>query len=282
MRHLIVGFGSIGMRHVSNLVSMNEVVIIYDRHLHDFDERLKEVDSVFITCPTINHMEYALKAAKANKHVFIEKPISHNNKDIKNLYDICRKNNKTCYVGYNFRFHKELIDIKERLNNKDVSFVKVEVGEYLPGWHPDKDYRKEYSARKDMGGGVVLTLSHEIDYIRWIFGKIKTVKAIIGKTSDLELDVEDTASVIMETEKGVFIELHMDYIQKPAVRTMKVRGKNIDIDWDYYANKEFDRNQMFIDEVTHYINCCNGNATPVVTEEEVVDVMNIIEEIKNA
>lgn len=282
MKHLIVGHGSIGKRHGKNLLFLGEEIILLNRQKDSYDCKLREVDSVFITCPTAYHMEFAVKAAKAGKHVFIEKPVSNKIEGVDELFNISKANEKICYVGYNLRFHKDLIRIKDQIAHIGrVLFVKVEVGEYLPGWHPDEDYRKGYAARSDMGGGVVLTLSHEIDYIRWIFGKINSVKALSGKVSNLEIDVEDTACIIMKSDDGAFIELHMDYIQKPAVRTMKIQCEQGVINWDYYSNIAFDRNQMFMDEAAHYLSCCRNESLPLVTEEEVLDVMSLIENIKS-
>lgn len=282
MKHLIIGYGSIGKRHSDNLISLGEEIVRFDRSKDKIEDKLEEVDSVFITCPTAFHMDFALKAAKANKHIFIEKPVSHNLENVKKLYSLCQSNDKICFIGYNFRFHKDLIEIKNKLKSLGkVEFVKVEVGEYLPGWHPDEDYRQGYAARSDMGGGVVLTLSHEIDYIRWLFGSVTSGKAFIGKVSNLDIDVEDTASIILKSDAGTLIELHMDYIQKPAVRTMKIKTESEIINWDYYENKSFDRNQMFIDEASHYLDCCHKKAQPIVTKKEVLDVMNIIEMIKS-
>ena len=281
MKHLIVGHGSIGKRHEKNLQRIGEKVVLFNRQKELFHNKVKQVDSVFITCPTAYHMVFALEAAKAGKHIFVEKPISDNIDKVRELFDICDSNGKVCYVGYNLRFNKNLIEIREDLEKLGrIFFVKAEVGEYLPGWHIDEDYRKGYAARSDMGGGVVLTLSHEIDYIRWLFGEIRSVKAFTGKVSNLDIDVEDTACIIMKSNDGVLIELHMDYIQEPAVRTMKIQGEFGVINWDYYSDKSFDRNQMFLDEVVHFIACCQKNASPLVTKEEVIDVMNIIEKIK--
>lgn len=283
MKHLIIGSGSIGKRHTRNLSSLNEETVIFDRRKDNLEEKLPEVDSVLVTCPTAYHMDYALAAAKAQKHVFIEKPISHTSENLDTLFDLCKKNGKICYVGYHLRFHKELIAIKEKIEHMGkVQFVKVEVGEYLPGWHPDEDYRKSYAAVKNMGGGVVLTFSHEIDYIRWIFGPVSCLKAFTGTVSHLEIDVEDCACIIMKNANGTIIELHMDYIQKTPVRTMKIQCESALIEWDYYANKDFDRNQLFVDEISHYIDCCHKKSSPQVSQTEVIDVMNIIEKIKGA
>ena len=281
MKHLIIGHGSIGKRHAGNLLQLEEEVILFNRQTENYENKLGEVESVFVTCPTAYHMDFALKAAEKGRHVFIEKPVSNTINNVDRLFEICRQNEKICYVGYNFRFHEDLVKIKENLGRLGkILFVRVEVGEFLPDWHPYEDYRFGYAARADMGGGVVLTLSHEIDYIRWLFGPIVFVKALTGKVSNLKIDVEDIACIIMKSENNAYIELHMDYIQKPAVRTMKIQGEKGALSWDYYENKSFDRNKMFIDEIKHYLECCNGKAVPSVKKEEVLDVMMLIEKIK--
>jgi len=317
MKYLFIGLGSIGKRHLENLRELtNDEIIAYRsskkndglgdkygiKEYYDFDETLKQnPDVVFITNPTKFHMRFALKIAKNNCHLFIEKPISHNLEKIDELLDIMNKNKKICYVGFNFRFHPNLIKINELIKSDKIGkvlFARMQVGQYLPDWHPDEDYRKSYSARKDLGGGVVLTLIHELDCAHWLFGEIKSVIAYVGKLSSLDIDVEDTASIIMKTKNGAFLEIHLDYIQKPLTRTCEIVGEKGKIEWNYtkntvrlylnkekklilYKEKKFRRADMFKKELKHFLNIIKkGNKNN--KSNDIKHVMKIVEAIKKS
>jgi len=319
MKYLFVGLGSIGQRHLKNLRNITDDSIFafrtntenveelnkkYNIYSYtDLDEAFSEKpDVVFITNPTILHMPIALKAAELNCHLFIEKPISHNLEQIDSLFKIMKKNNKVCFTAFNFRFHPNLIKIKELLNQNKIGkifFSLIQAGQYLPDWHPDEDYRKGYSARKDLGGGVVLTLIHEIDYIYWLFGEVESVFASLEKLSLLDIDVEDAASIILKTKDNVIIELHLDYIQRPPSRNCEIVGESGKIVWDYYDNEvklfenktdnwtifkedKFKRNDMYVEELNHFLNCINNKEKQKISNKEVKEVMKIIEAIKQS
>jgi predicted dehydrogenase len=145
--------------------------------------------------------------------------------------------------------------------------------EYLPLFHPYEDYRRSYAARADLGGGVVLTQIHEIDYVHWLFGMPSSVFAVGGRVSELEIDVEDTASALLAYKldgKALAVHLHLDYLQRPSTRSCTVIGENgvIAVDlrqpsltWSDAKGKVvreerypgFERNQMFLDEMRHFL-----------------------------
>ena len=185
MKILIVGLGSIGKRHLINICSKtNYEIIVYTRRtdlqlirrknikiFDNLDLCLKENPNVaFITNETINHIPIALKLAKKGLHLFIEKPLSNDLRQIRNLLQIVKEKRIVTLVGCNFRFHKCIQKIKSLIEQKKIGkiiSVKVECGTYLPDWHPYEDYSKGYAARDDLGGGVVLTCIHELDYLYW-------------------------------------------------------------------------------------------------------------------
>jgi predicted dehydrogenase len=319
MKYMFIGLGSIGQRHLQNLRNITDDPIIAYRtktdNVKEFDEKYniksytdldqaleEKPDVVFITNPTNLHMPIALQVADNKSHIFIEKPISHDSEKVDELFTKMKENQKTCFVGFNFRFHPSLIRVKRLITEGRIGkilFARIQVGEYLPDWHPNKDYRNEYSARKDQGGGVILTLVHEIDYAYWLFGEIKSVMAFAEKISPLEIDVEDVASIIMKTKGNAIIELHMDYIQKPPTRVSEIVGTKGKIIWDYFANeikiyenktkkwttieeKDFERNQMYEEELKHFLNCVNGKEKPKISNKDVKDVMKVVEAIKKS
>ena len=319
MKYLFIGLGSIGQRHLKNLRdTTKEPIIAYRTNTKNIEELNKKYniesytdlneafeekpDVVFITNPTSLHIPVALKAAKNNCHIFIEKPISHDLAQVDKLFSITEKNNKICFVGLNYRFHPNLIKIKQLLDENKIGkvlFVRIQAGQYLPDWHPGEDYKKGCSARKDLGGGIILTLIHEIDYAYWLFGEIDSVLAQTEKLSSLKIDVEDVAAMILKTKNNAIIELHLDYLQKPAARTMEIIGEKGTINWDYFKNdvklflnkenrwityeeKSFGRNDMYLDELKHFLKCINGEEKQKIANKDVEDVMNIVKAIKQS
>ena len=162
--------------------------------------------------------------------------------------------------------------------------VRVTVGEYLPGWHPYEDYRGSYAARANLGGGVVLTQIHELDYLSSLFGVPKRVFAMGGHWSGLEVDVEDTASALLEFSahgRTLPVHLHQDYLQHPASRQCEVIGDRGKVIMDLpsltvtlhefngsqpttHSFSDFDRNQLFLDEMQHFLTCVQERRRPIV------------------
>jgi len=142
-------------------------------------------------------------------------------------------------TGYNLRFQSSLQAFREQVSQKrvgDILLVRAEVGQYLPNWRPGNDYRKAVSAQKKTGGGVLLELSHELDYIGWVFGDYRWVKSHISKQSDLEIDVEDNAVIILglnsENNKEIVVSLNMDFIRHDDIRLCTAIGDNGSLRWD--------------------------------------------------
>jgi len=305
MKFLIAGFGSIGRRHFRNLKALgyNDIVLYRTgkstldlSELEDIpveyslEAALKhQPDAVIVANPTANHLEVALEAARHGCHLFLEKPISHNLDGINELVKIVAKNRLQVLVGYQFRYHPGLQYIKQVMDDgtvgRPLSF-RSEWGEYLPGWHPWEDYRKSYTSLKGLGGGVVLTLSHPIDYLHWLFGGISDLWAYCGKISDLEIEVEDFTEAGLRFETGVTGSLHLDYFQRPAVHKLEIVTADGKISWDnadgkvhvYDAVKDqrrvfelpagFERNDLFLTQTRHFIDIIEGNGTTACSLED--------------
>ena len=190
MRYLIAGLGSVGRRHLRNLTALGQKdILLYrsgrstlpDEELAGFptDYDLKSAlvhnpQAVIVSNPTALHLDVAIPAAEAGCDLFVEKPISHNMDRLDDLGKASAFGGGKMLVGFQFRFHPGLQQIKNILDENRIGkvlFVNSHWGEYLPGWHPKDDYRQGYSARSNLGGGVVLTLCHPIDYLRWFLGE---------------------------------------------------------------------------------------------------------------
>ena len=312
MRVLIAGLGSIGQRHLHNLQKLGiQDIILYRTYkstltndaLNHFPTETNlqtalshKPDAVIVSNPTALHLDVAIPAAEAGCHLFLEKPISHSLDQVDILRNVTTKNSIRTFVGYQFRFHPGLIKIKELLSQnaigKPVS-VAAHWGEYLPDWHPWEDYRKGYSGRKDLGGGLVLTLSHPLDYLRWLFGEVHEVWAFTNQTGNLEIQVEDTAEIGIRFTSGLLGSVHLDYIQRPPEHTLKVIGTEGTIQWDnqngvtklYKASEKrwqeffpppgFKRNTMFLDEMQHFLDVVQGKTMPKCTLDDGIKALKI-------
>lgn len=317
MRVLFCGLGGIGQRHLRNLRTLlgdglevhayrvrrnreklldnlsiapdADLEVDYAITVHtELDQALAaKPDAVYVCNPSSLHTPIALAAAKAGAHVFIEKPVANSLVGLDELLEIARAGGLICYVGYNFRFHPGLNRMKELIDARffgNILSVRSEIGEYLPNWHRYEDYRQMYAAREDLGGGVILSQIHEMDLIYWFFGLPKTIACRGGKLSKLEIDVEDTASSLMQYEgpHGRFpIMLHQDFLQRPPVRTFKVSGdagmaeidliRNIMVVYGEQGDKleelnftGFSRNDMFLEQARHFLDCIAKKAAPQV------------------
>jgi len=311
-RFLVIGCGSIGKRHVQNLRALGvEDIVAFDVQAARRVEAattlgIQTVESVeagwegrpevcVITAPTSLHMAMALSAADQHCHLFIEKPLSHNWHRVERLLDAVTQQNLITLVGCNLRFHPGLRTIKRLLAENAVGRLiaaRIEVGQYLPDWHPWEDYRRSYSARSELGGGVILDAIHEIDYVRWLVGEVVNVVCFASKLSRLEIDTEDTAAILLRFENGAVGEVHLDYVQRAYSRRCQIIGDEGTIHWDYgagevrwysahsqqwivFANPTgWQTNQMYVDEMAHFLECLGGHATP---ESSVFDAARVLQ-----
>jgi len=317
MKVLMVGLGGVGQRHVRNLRAVlgSEVEILAYRSRKlpqviterleiesdasveekyniqsytDLDSALsREPDAVFVCNPSSLHMPVACAAAAAGCHLLIEKPLSHNYDRVDELIALVQTKRLVAVVGYQLRFHPCLKRVQALLQQQAIGrvlAVRAEVGEYLPNWHRYEDYRQMYASRRQLGGGVILSQIHELDYLYWLFGLPRRVFAVGGHLSSLEIDVEDVASLVLECSMNghpVPVQVHMDYVQRPPTRTCKVIGDEGKISVDFHALTVehfdgngtfvettsfagFDRNRLFLDELQHFLACVDGKQSPLI------------------
>lgn len=325
---LIVGLGGIGQRHARNLRALlgdNVELLAYRtrresptltdkmqvevgqdveaklgvRVITDLDAALAEKpDATIIANPTSLHLTVARAAALAGSHLFIEKPLAHSMEGVDDFLDLVRSQNLVTFVGYQWRFHPILLRLKETLSARPIGriiSVLAEFGEYLPNWHPYEDYRQSYAAREELGGGVLLTQIHDFDYLGWLFGWPCRVFCLGGKLSGLEIDVEDTASTMLECEiegRRVPIHVHQDYLQRPPVRGCRIIGDagRIDVDLgqatftirgqngEVLANENcdnFNRNEIFVAEMKHFLACIEGRENSCIPAEEGIKSLRV-------
>ena len=318
LKILIVGYGSIGKRHTENLINIaNFEIIVFTKNKESlklikegvkiytsFEDALKEKPDISIICnETSFHVDAAIKLAKINSHLFIEKPLSHSLVNLTKLLKIVKEKKLITMVGCNMRFHDGIKSIKKLLDKNELGqifSVIAENGSYMPDWHPEEDYHISYASNKKLGGGVVLTQIHEIDYLFWFFGRVSTVSSISDKLSDLQLDVEDFSSTIIKFKNNIIAQIHLDYYQKPSVRTCKIIGKKGIIIWNYENNhlqifknstkkfstklidKKFNRNKMYVEELKYFLNCVIKKKPCMNSIVEAYEVQKIAFAMKNS
>ncbi len=311
MKFLIAGSGSIGRRHIRNLQALGEQnIILYRTHQSTMpDASLAEFpvetdlwaalahqpNAVIISNPTSQHLNVAIPAASAGCHLLVEKPIANSLERIDLLAHNLAENHARTLVGFQFRFHPVLRQIKQLLADESLGRVisaQAHWGEFLPAWHPWEDYRNSYASRTDLGGGVVLTLCHPLDYLRWLIGEVCGVSARVGKISDLELAVDDNAEILLDFSNGCVANVHLDYYQQPAEHWFSITTTRGNIHWnngsgvaEVYQNGKgwsrleppsgFERNTLFLEEMRHFLQVIKGAEEPFCTLEDGIRVLEI-------
>lgn len=318
MKALIVGLGSAGQRHVRNLRTLlgddiellayrvRKFARVFTAQMEiepdsDVEQKYQiqtypsleqalaqKPDVVFVCNPNSLHIPVALAAAQTGCHLFIEKPLSHTLEGVAELLDVVERQRLTAMVGFQLRFHPCLVKLRALLQARVIGrivAVKIEKGEYLPGFHRYEDYRQMVESRSELGGGVLLSLIHDIDSVYALFGLPRRVFALGGHLSSLEVDVEDLVSLLMDVQldgQAVPVHLHLDFIQRiprwtydligdagkismnlqtPALSVYNHNGDVI----DSLSCESFQRNQLFLDEMAHFLNCLQGKEQPVVS-----------------
>ncbi len=244
---LIVSFGSIGQRHLRNARALmpGAEIAVYRQHTKGERQVPEGADVVFdnlsdalefapqaviIASPANTHLENSRAFLERGAHLFIEKPLAADMNGVEDFLQAAMKASSFVMVGYVLRFLPAMHFIRKILSEGkigDIRTAHVQVGQYLPDWRPDSDYRKGVSAQKALGGGALLELSHELDYATWLFGKPDTLQCSRAKLSDLEIDVEDSAHVILEygAEKPVKrVMVQLDFLKRVATMRLEVVG----------------------------------------------------------
>tara|TARA_B100000029_G_scaffold509799_1_gene599775 strand:+ start:1361 stop:2269 length:909 start_codon:yes stop_codon:yes gene_type:complete len=250
---LIIGFGSIGKRHAKILKKFKNISKIYiltkqNCNTYNKIKNISEVnkinpDYILICSRTSDHFKYLsyLEKKMNNKIILVEKPLFKNYKNFK------IKKNKV-FVGYNLRYHPLIKFIKNYVNNKKIFTVNISCYSYLPYWRKNINYKKSNSAKKKYGGGVLLELSHEIDYFQWIFNDIKKINYVkIKKISNLKINTEDCTSIAGKTNSVNFF-IDLNYFSLYEQRLIIIHGKNFTLKADLINNsiETFEQNKKKI------------------------------------
>ena len=313
----IIGLGSIGQRHLClakelrpklNIIAMRsgmgkkvEEEKLLNAVVNSLDEAIDcGIEAAIIASPAVYHIQQANELMARGIHVLIEKPLSHSLNNINELLEVQKKSKTVGLVGYCLRYNLGALTFKDMMINKktgQILHVQVDCGSYLPDWRKGQDYRQSVSAKSDLGGGVLLELSHELDYIRWFFGEMKIVSAKIQNSGTLDIDVEDSADMIFESGKGYPVSVHLDFNSRSIRRKCIARCSNGDLIWDNIANKviwqpvegleevetyQNDRNYVYKEQLSHFFNCIENEELPSVSIRDGIAVLHMIESAKRS
>lgn len=313
MRILIAGLGSVGRRHLRNLVALGERdVALYrtgkstlpEEDLtgfpvdHDLDSALgRRPDAVIVANPTAVHLDVAIPAARAGCHLLIEKPVSDSMKRIEELEHAVEASGSRVLVGYQYRFHPGLRRVAEWIHSGAIGRVvtaAADYGEFLPAWHPWEDHRAGYSARADLGGGAILTLSHAVDNLLWILGPARLAASRTEVVPEIAADVESAATLHLDFDNGGSAITRMDYLRSPKVHRLDVVGTTGSIDWDEASGAAtlrrsgssqeeispppagYDRNDMFLAELSHFMRVVRGEEESICGLRDGVKTLEIL------
>jgi predicted dehydrogenase len=321
VRLLIVGLGSIGSRHLrtARAVASDAELAVLRRRCEgvpegavacftDLGEALAfGPRAAVIATPATRHLEAALPLAEAGVHLLVEKPIADGPDGVADLVRLCERRGVTLMTGYNLRFTPALRRLRARLDEGVVGrvlSVRAEVGQYLPTWRPGRDYRDGVSARRDLGGGVLLELSHEIDYVRWLFGEVRRVQAVVRRQSDLEIDVEDTAHLLLGIDSRhdvgheIVANVSLDFIRHDATRRCTVIGETGTLRWTHAGGlvehypagggwRELDRvapgpDAGYTAEWEHFLECVRDGGRPLVDGADGLAVLAVVDAARRA
>ena len=321
-RILIVGLGSIGKRHLRlarELLPNADVRVLRHQACDSVPEHANGCFSsledaiafapqlAVIASPATFHVDSAQSLACAGVHLLVEKPLSAALDGIPQLLETCREQKTVLLMGYNLRFLPSLRQFKDLLKGDligSVLSVRCEIGQYLPSWRPDADYRQGVSARRELGGGALLELSHELDYLRWIFGEVEWVKANVSRQSGLEIDVEDTAHLILgfaslPNTRQLIGSVNLDFVRHDTTRLCTAIGENGSLRWNGLTGtveqyemgakewRELFRHQhqhddSYLAEWRHFLNCIAAREVPLITGEDGLKVLQIIDASRQA
>ncbi|RKF17811.1 gfo/Idh/MocA family oxidoreductase [Alginatibacterium sediminis] len=316
-RVAVVGLGNIAIRHRRNLKQLFpssklyamsasgrlpvEIVCNCDQVVSSIDELIVEqIELVIVASPAPFHARHAIKLIEAGIPTLIEKPVTTSVCDAKRIQSAINKYRTPVAVGYCLRYLPSAQKLRKLLQQQTIGVVYnafVEIGQYLPQWRPNKDYRDCVSARQSLGGGALYELSHELDYTQWLLGPLRFQHATLRSSQELGLEVEDIADIIAIGKNNEVATIHLDFLQQKAHRKCSFIGSEGRIDWDLIQNQlvlttaaevktiyhdpEWDKNKMYLAMVTDFVKQIQGNGHNCVLVEEANATVFLIDEIKS-
>ncbi|WP_312922334.1 Gfo/Idh/MocA family protein [Stutzerimonas nitrititolerans] len=313
---VVVGMGNISDRHRRNIKSLYPNSTVYavsasgrlpgdsvpDADIvcaEIWELPIAEMNMAIIASPATLHAEHAIKFIDAGVPTLIEKPLAASVKDAEKIVKSQLNTQTPVAIGYCLRYLPSTLEVRNILKSGmlgEVYNVYSEIGQYLPDWRPGKDYKKTVSASKKLGGGALLELSHELDYLSWLFGDIEPVGTILRSSVELGLDVEDSADILANS-RNVVISIHLDFLQKKAYRKCRILGSKGTLEWDLIKNEivltdkesievlfdggKDDRNKMYLAMISDFQNHILSFPNSCITINESLKTVQLIEKLKH-
>lgn len=316
-RALVIGLGNIALRHRKNLkVLFPNIFIIavpasgsltgqnieyIDQIILSLDDAIKQnIDIGIVASPSSFHAIHAKKLLLAKIPCLIEKPITNNFEEARELLKIQNQTGTPSCVGYCLRYLPSSLKMKKLIEKNIIGHiynVSVCAGQFLPDWRSLKNFKNSVSAKKNLGGGVLLELSHEIDYIQWLLGPVKVHYAKLRSSSELNLEVEEIADAVLVSNTGTICNMHLDFLQKKVTRTCSFIGEKGKLDWDLLTNTitlytkyetvclfdkpNWDSNDMYICLLRDFFRLIKGFKNKTIDIEEATKTLELIQSIKS-
>ena len=315
-RIAVIGLGNIANRHRKNIRTLfpqasiiamsasgripTEEISYCDVVVSSIQQVVEaKVDFAIVASPATFHAQHSITLIKANIPVLIEKPLTVSDAEADLILQNVNDSKTPVAVAYCLRYLPSMQQVKKIFDEQVIGQLYnayIEVGQYLPDWRPDKYYRDSVSASKHLGGGALLELSHELDYAQKLLGTFHLEHAILRYSEELQLDVEDTADMLLSTPQGTIINIHLDFLQKKAYRKCRFVGDRGGIEWDLiknevvlssstqtkviYSEPNWDKNQMYLAMVQDFVAKIEQRPNHCVTVEEAIKTVVLVNQVK--
>lgn len=315
-RIAVIGLGNISIRHRRNIRKIYPSAFIYgmsssgrlpndtvsdcDALVSSVDELVKnKIEFAIIASPATSHAAHAIPLIRAGIPVLIEKPVAASLAECDAIQQASKEHNTPVAVAYCLRYLPSVQIVKKLLDTQRIGRLynaSVDTGQYLPDWRQGKDFRNSVSARAELGGGALLELSHEFDYIQWLLGPLKVEHAVLRSSTELGLSVEDMADVVASIASGAIVSIHLDFLQKKAHRKCRFIGSKGAVEWDLiqnsvtmtsadgveviYCDPDWDKNQMYINMITDFVFLISRLENSTIDVDFASQTVELIENIK--
>lgn len=311
----LVGLGSTGRRHLRLARELRPdiamtVVRSSDESAWEALEGVEQVGSVaevidrdvaaaIVASPAPLHVEQAIAFVRRGIPVLIEKPLAHN-MDAAKVLEATQAERSLILLGYMFRYDPGAQWFAEFLRSSRggrLLRADIECGSYLPDWRPDQDYRHCVSASRTLGGGVLLELSHELDYANWFFGAVDRLQAMVTNTGTLDIDVEDMADLQLWTATGVPVSIRLDFCRRHPRRVCVAQMAEGELSWDVVGQEvqwraasgevethDFtsDRDENYRRQLQHFFDCIENGSRPMVSLSDGIRCLELVDAAKRS
>jgi predicted dehydrogenase len=309
VRLAVLGLGSAGSRHARNLRALGHDVVAFDPSRREAPAGVAQVESeleairaaaaVVVASPNALHAAQAIAALDEGRHVLVEKPLATTVEDAVAVERAAARNGLVCGVAMNLRFHGALETLKAILAAGRLGrplLAEVVFGYDLRRWRPDSDYRESYSARADLGGGVLFDAVHELDYLLWLLGPVASVSGEIDRVSTLEIDVEDLALALLRFRSGTLGTVSLNFFEPAYRRGCVLVGTDAVARWEWGSDAVEVRDgeggvdslpagdlaETYSDVVRDFVEAIESRGTPRTTCVEGVEAVRVAEAIKRS